>query len=254
VADSQHSIVALIPARSGSKRVPDKNIRLLAGHPLIGYTISAALKSGIFSSVIVSTDSELYADIARHYGAEVPFLRPPELAGELSPDIEWVEYTLNCLREERRVYDFFSILRPTSPFRQPETIRRAWHEFLAENGVDSLRAVEKCKQHPGKMWVVRGKRMAPLLPLSPAEQPWHSSQYQSLPEIYVQNASLEIAWSHVVFQGRTIAGNVVMPFFTKDHEGFDINSEYDWKLSEDLIQGDHAMLPKVTVSPYLSQR
>jgi CMP-N,N'-diacetyllegionaminic acid synthase len=252
VPDSQHSIVALIPARSGSKRVPDKNIRLLAGHPLIAYTISAALQSAIFSSVIVSTDSELYAEIARHYGAEAPFLRPPELAGELSPDIEWVEYTLNCLREERRVYDLFSILRPTNPFRQPETIRRAWHEFFAENGVDSLRAAEKCKQHPGKMWVVRGKRMTPLLPLSLADQPWHSIQYQSLPEIYVQNASLEIAWSHVVFQGRTIAGNVVMPFFTKDHEGFDINSEYDWKLSEDLIQGGKAMLPTVTVPPYQS--
>lgn len=248
----RYSIVAFIPARSGSKRVLDKNIRFLAGHPLIAYTISAALQSEFFSSVIVSTDSEQYADIAIHYGAEVPFLRSPEIAGELSPDIEWLEYTLNRLRNEHRVYDCFSILRPTSPFRQPETIRRAWHEFLAEDGVDSLRAVEKCKQHPGKMWVVRGNRMTPLLPLSPAEQPWHSSQYQALPVVYVQNASLEIAWSRVVFQGRTIAGNVVMPFFTQDHEGSDINSEYDWKLSEALIQSGKVILPKVTVPPYQS--
>ena len=104
------SIVALIPARSGSKRVPDKNIKPLAGHPVIAYTISAALQSGIFSDVLVSTDSLQYADIARYYGAEVPFLRPGELSGDQSPDIEWVEYTLNRLRQEGRTYDCFSLL------------------------------------------------------------------------------------------------------------------------------------------------
>lgn len=248
------SIVALIPARSGSKRVPDKNIRFLGGHPLIAYTISAALKSGIFSSVIVSTDSERYADIAKHYGAEVPVMRPLDIAGELSPDVQWIEYTLSRLRDDGRVYDCFSILRPTSPFRLPGTIQRAWQKFISEKGVESLRAVEKCEQHPGKMWVVRGNRMMPLLPLSPAEQPWHSSQYQSLPEVYVQNASIEIAWSRVVLQERTIAGNVVMPFFTQNYEGFDINNEYDWKLAEELIQSGEAILPKVTVSPYRSEQ
>ncbi|MGB6280128.1 MAG: acylneuraminate cytidylyltransferase family protein, partial [Syntrophobacteria bacterium] len=87
MADKQPSIVALIPARAGSKRVPDKNIRPLAGHPLIAYTISSALQSQVFSAVIVSTDSQRYGDIAGHYGAEVPHLRPSELAGDLSPDI-----------------------------------------------------------------------------------------------------------------------------------------------------------------------
>ncbi|MCU0590503.1 MAG: hypothetical protein MUC57_03410, partial [Desulfobacterales bacterium] len=87
------SVVALIPARSGSKRVPDKNIRPLAGHPVIAYSISAAVQSGIFAAVIVSTDSERYAEVARYYGAEVPFLRPGEFSGDTSPDIEWVEYT-----------------------------------------------------------------------------------------------------------------------------------------------------------------
>ena len=250
MADKQPSIVALIPARAGSKRVPDKNIRPLAGHPLIAYTISSALQSQVFSAVIVSTDSQLYGDIAGHYGAEVPHLRPSELAGDLSPDIEWVEYTLRRLQEDGRDYDCFSILRPTSPFRLPETIERAWQAFLAGEGADSLRAVEKCKQHPGKMWVVRGNRMVPLLPLTPTEQPWHSSQYQSLPEVYVQNASLEIAWSRVVFESRTIAGNVLMPFFTKDYEGFDVNSAYDWNLAEHLIDSGQAGLPSIAQSPY----
>ena len=245
-----YSIVALIPARAGSKRVPDKNIRPLADHPLIAYTIAAAIDSGVFSDVIVSTDSEHYAEIAKHYGAQVPFLRPAALAGDQSPDIEWVEFTLYRLEEADRKYDCFSILRPTSPFRLPATIQRAWQKFSSQQGVDSLRAVEKCAQHPAKMWVVRGNRMMPLLPLGPAKQPWHSSQYPSLPEIYVQNASLEIAKSRVVFKDRTIAGNVVMPFLTTDYEGFDVNNEYDWQLAEHTVQKGDATLPRVSQSAY----
>ena len=250
MTEKQPSIAALIPARSGSKRVPDKNIRLLAGHPLIAYTISAALQSEVFSPVLVSTDSQVYADIAKYYGAEVPYLRPTELAGDLSPDIEWVEYTLNRLQQDGRAYDCFSILRPTSPFRLSETIQRAWSAFRKEEGIDSLRAIEKCKQHPGKMWVVRGNRMMPLLPLTPPGQPWHSSQYQSLPEVYAQNASLEIAWTRVVFEERTIAGNVLMPFFTEGYEGFDVNSAYDWNLAEHLVDSRQAQLPSISQSPY----
>jgi N-acylneuraminate cytidylyltransferase len=248
--DRQPTAIALIPARSGSKRVRDKNIMPLAGHPALAYSIAAALESGVFRSVVVSTDSELYADVARHYGAEVPFLRPNALAGDLSPDFEWVQYTITRLRDEGQTYDCFSILRPTSPFRLPETIRRAWNEFLAEEGIDSLRAVEKCKQHPGKMWVIRGRRMLPLLPIGPAEQPWHSSQYPSLPEVYVQNASLEIAWTRVVTEERTIAGNVVMPFLTREHEGFDVNQPYDWRLAEEMVASGQATLPVIPQAPF----
>ncbi len=244
------SIVALIPARAGSKRVPDKNIRVLGKHPLLAYTIAAALESGIFAAVIVSTDSERYVDVVKHYGAESPYLRPVEIAGDLSPDIDWVAYTLEQLRTDGRTFDCFSILRPTSPFRQSSTITRAWQEFLSQSGVDSLRAVEKCKQHPGKMWVVRGNRMSPLMPLSPAEQPWHSSQYQSLPEVYVQNASLEIAWSRVVFENRTIAGNVQMPFFTEGHEGFDVNHPAEWRLAEEMVKSGEVAFPSVPQIPY----
>jgi CMP-N,N'-diacetyllegionaminic acid synthase len=253
MAKKQPTIVALIPARSGSKRVSDKNIRPLAGHPVMAYTIAAALQSKVFSDVIVSTDSEKYAEIARYYGAQVPFLRPAEMAGDVSPDIEWIEYTLKKLEEDDRRYDCFSILRPTSPFRLPETIQRAWEAFKAEEGVDSLRAVEKCQQHPGKMWVVRGNRMTPLLPLSPPEQPWHSSQYQSLPEVFVQNASLEIAWVRVALEERTIAGSVLMPFFTREFEGFDVNNSYDWNLAEHLVSNGDAKLPTVFQDPYISR-
>lgn len=245
---SSVKVVGLIPARSGSKRMPGKNIRPLAGHPLMAYTIAAAVEAGIFADILVSTDSEEYAEIARNYGASVPFLRPSKLAGDFSPDIEWVDYTLCRLRDEGRTYDCYSILRPTSPLRQGETIRRAWSEFLADTGADSLRAVEKVRQHPGKMWVVRGKRMFPLLPLSPPEQPWHSSQYQSLPEVFVQNASLEIAWSRVVFDQHLIAGNTHMPFFTQGFEGLDVNEERDWWYLEYLLSVGEAHLPGISLA------
>ena len=91
------ALVALIPARSGSKRVKNKNIRLLAGHPLLAYSIAAARESGIFRSVIVSTNCDEIAEVARHYGAEVPFLRPASMARDLSPDIEWIEHILREL-------------------------------------------------------------------------------------------------------------------------------------------------------------
>jgi CMP-N,N'-diacetyllegionaminic acid synthase len=239
-------VVALIPARGGSKRVPGKNIRDLRGHPLLAYTIAPARQSGVFDAVLVSTDSEEIAAVARHYGAEVPFLRPPALAGDTSPDIEWVEFTLQALRDVGREYDCFSLLRPTSPFRTPDTIRRAWDTFRTDAGVDSLRAVEPCTQHPAKMWVVRGRRLLPLLPFGPADQPWHSSQYQSLPPVYVQNASLEIAWSRIVFDGRTIAGETIVPFFTSETEGIDINNLSDWIVAEHLLQTGEAKLPDVS--------
>src|SRR6185436_501771 len=151
------------------------------------------------------------------------------------------------------------ILRPTSPFRSADMIRRAFTRFASQTGVDSLRAVEKCTQHPGKMWVIRGDRMLPLLPFALAapkpdgegrEQPWHSTPYQALPPVYVQNASLEIAWTRVVFERRTIAGDVVTPFVTEGYEGFDINDPMDWMMAERLVSDGAAILPLVQQRPY----
>ena len=122
--------VAFIPARSGSKRVKDKNIRDFNGKPLIAHSIESALESSLFDSVICATDSQEYADIAISYGASVPFLRNNDSSDDNSPDISWVKYMLEKLKEERcEEYDIFSILRPTSPFRKASTIRRAWSTF-----------------------------------------------------------------------------------------------------------------------------
>jgi len=243
--------VALIPARSGSKRIKDKNIQLLKGHPLIAYTIQAAIDSDVFDSVICATDSLLYAEVAEHYGADVPILRPLGVSGDLSPDIDWVVWLLNELNSMGRNYDVFSILRPTSPFRLPSTIRRAWKVFTEEEPhADSLRAVEKCKQHPGKMWIIRGKRMFPILPFTNNQTPWHSSQYSTLPEIYAQDASLEIAWSHIALEQNTIAGESIIPFISDGMEGFDINEPEDWLLAEQFLSQGEVNLPVITKSPF----
>jgi CMP-N,N'-diacetyllegionaminic acid synthase len=237
--------VALIPARSGSKRVPHKNIRVLCGHPLIAYTVRAAIDSGVFNDVICVTDSLEYATVARYYGAEIPFIRPPEISGEKSPDIDWLAWTLKQLKLQERNYDIFSILRPTSPFRLPQTIRRAWEAFNSDPTADSLRAIQKCKQHPGKMWVLRGRRMLPIIPFSVNTTPWHSCQYAALPEIYVQNASLEIAWSRVAMEHGSIAGENIIPFFSRGLEGFDINEPEDWSWAESLLMNGEAQLPVI---------
>jgi CMP-N,N'-diacetyllegionaminic acid synthase len=233
------SCVALIPARRGSKRVPGKNIRVLGMHPMLAYSIAAAHESGVFDTVMVSTDCEVTAAIARHYGAEVPFLRPTSYASDSSPDIDWVEHMLGALREQGRSWDAFSLLRPTSPFRSADTIRRAWRRFSTEEGVDSLRAVEKCTQHPCKMWMIHGNRMFPLLPFGPSDPPWHSTPYQALPVVYVQNASLEMAWTRTVFT--TVCEN---------GEGFDINDPHDWVVAEHLVAEGGSPLPPVNASPF----
>lgn len=242
--------VAFIPARSGSKRIPHKNIRPLDGHPMLAYSIRAAIDSGVFDNVICATDSERYAEIARYYGAEVPFLRAPEISGDKSPDIEWVVWMLNQFREIGREYEIFSILRPTSPFRQPETIRRAWSWFIADPHADSLRAIEKCKQHPGKMWVIRGNRMLPLLPFTNGSTPWHSSQYAALPEVYSQDASLEIAWTRVPLEQHSIAGESIIPFISLGYEGFDINETEDWWTAERLLHTRSVELPSISITSF----
>jgi N-acylneuraminate cytidylyltransferase len=243
-------IVGFVPARGGSKRLPGKNIRVLDGHPVLAYTVCAARASRVFADIVVSTDDESTAAVARHYGAEVPFLRPAEFARDTSPDIEWVEFTIGELCRRGRFYDAFSILRPTSPFRLPETIRRAWDLFAPRHDADSLRAVEKCRQHPGKMWLLEGDLMRPLLRDGPANPPWHSTPYQALPPVYAQNASLEMAWMATVERTRTIAGERIVPFLTEGHEGFDINDPDDWWLAEELVRRGEATLPAVDRRPY----
>ncbi|MEN3312998.1 MAG: CMP-N,N-diacetyllegionaminic acid synthase [Actinomycetota bacterium] len=236
------SAIALIPARSGSERVPDKNVRPLAGHPLLAYAIASARQAGIFDRIVCSTDSGKIAEVAQRYGADIPFLRPTELATSTSPDIEWITHTLTQLEEH---HDLFAIVRATNPFRGPDVLQRGLEQLLATPEADSIRAVELVKQHPGKMWVLEGKTMRPLLDQSHLESAWHAGQYPALPEIYVQNSALEIAWTRVVSQTGTREGRVVAPFLTRGHEGFNIDDEDDWERARRLLDAGEAALPQV---------
>jgi CMP-N,N'-diacetyllegionaminic acid synthase len=240
------SAVALIPARSGSERVPDKNVRPLAGNPLLAYAIATAHQAGVFQRVVCSTDSGKIAEVAQRYGADVPFLRPSEFATSTSPDIEWLTYTLAELGEH---YDLFAIVRATNPFRGPDAFLRGMRQLLATPEADSIRAVELVKQHPGKMWLVEGKTMRPLLDQSHLEVAWHAGQYPALPQVYVQNSALEIAWTRVVSQTGTREGKVVAPFFTRGHEGFNVDDEDDWSRARALVDAGEASLPDVERTP-----
>ena len=195
----KHKIICFIPARSGSKRIKDKNIKHLNGHPLIAYTIRSALDSACFYKVIVCTDDDMYSEISKSYGAEVPFLRNSKNAGDLSPDIEWLSLFVRELTEQGEQFDGYAILRPTSPLRSIGTIKKAVNSFLSDPKYDSLRAVSPCSEHPGKMWVERGEQLFPILPYDYEGVPWHSNQKTKLPEIYVQNASLDIGWNKNIF-------------------------------------------------------
>jgi len=246
---SSELAVAFVPARSGSERVPHKNIRPLAGHPLLAYAIETALQSGAFERVVVSTDSEEIAEVARWYGADVPFLRPPEYATATSPDVEWLAYTLEHLDER---FDLFALVRATNPFRGPDAVRRGLEQLLATPEADSLRAVELVKQHPGKMWRLAedGRTMQPILDQSHLEVAWHAGQYQALPQIYVQNSALEIAWTRVVTDTGTREGRVLAPFLTQGLEGFNVDDEEDWERAERLVDAGAVTLTAVTRPPY----
>lgn len=216
-------------------------MRDFCGHPLIAYTIAAAREAG-FHPVVCTDDGETAA-IAERYGVHLIYMRSPSADDEA--DIVWVK---NVLHDTRRIVpDAFAILRPTSPFRTAATIRRAYEQFI-HSEVHSIRAVEPVKQHPGKMWWCNGPGY-PLTPVCDAKHgdgtPWHSSPTQTLPPCYVQNASLEMAWTFVVRSFGTISGRKVAPFFTKGYEGIDLNTEEDWQRAEQIAREHPEALPRV---------
>jgi CMP-N,N'-diacetyllegionaminic acid synthase len=243
------SVIALIGARSGSERVLHKNIRPLAGHPLLAYAIATAQQSGVFDRVVCSSDSEEIAEVARWYGAETPVMRPAEYATATSSDIEWIAHTLERLPAQ---YELFAIVRATNPFRGPDAVRRGLDQLLATPEADSLRAVELVKQHPGKMWLLAedGRTMTPLLDQSHLDVAWHAGQYPALPAVYVQNSALEIAWTRVVTETRTREGRVLAPFLTEGYEGFNVDDEADWERAEALVASGAASLPAIDREPY----
>ncbi len=241
-------LLCIIPARAGSLRVKGKNTREFHDHPLIAYTISIARQSGIFDRIVVSTNCPRTQKIALHYGAEAPFLRPEEISGPKSIDVEFLKHAFGLLGEE---FEAFSILRPTSPFRRIDTLKRAYAEFL-DTTVEkhSIRAVQLVTEHPGKMWTIEDNLLKPLLAQDGMEVPWHARQYQDLPKVYVQNSSLEIAHTFCVTEHNSREGKILAPFLTDETEGFAIDYEQDWMMADLWIKTGKAELPSIDVAPF----
>tara|TARA_B100000963_G_C22634835_1_gene677018 strand:+ start:3980 stop:4693 length:714 start_codon:yes stop_codon:yes gene_type:complete len=232
-----YKLLALIPARSGSKRLKNKNILKLKGKPLLAHAIIAAKKSQIFDKIILSTDSKKYALIGKKFGAEVPFLRPIKFSSSFSPDYEWVNYTINKLKKINLKFTHFFILRPTNPFRSEKTIIKAWKKYKSSKA-DSLRAVSLCSNHPYKMWYKDGKFIKPLFKKKNKSQPVYNCQYQSLPKIYSQNASLEISKTNVLKNNKSITGKKIMPFFSNKIESLDINYKEDYLKAKKITRDE----------------
>jgi CMP-N,N'-diacetyllegionaminic acid synthase len=238
-------LVALIPAREGSKRLPGKNTKRLAGRPLLRYTVAAAQQSGVFARIVVCSDDPVVWQLAYQWGVEW-FERAPVPDGQ--PDIVWIREVLTQLKPRPMA---FAILRPTSPFRTAETIRRAYQVFtLPDQTADSIRAVEPAKQSPYKMWTQSGpaQPIKPLLDGGVDGVPYHSSPTQAAPVVYVQNSSLELSWTSNVEGYGTITGRKVAPFFTRGLEGFAIDTEADWREAEYLARTRPDALPAVDVA------
>ena len=232
-----YKLLALIPARSGSKRLKNKNILKLKGKPLLAHAIIAAKKSQIFDKIILSTDSKKYASIGKKFGAEVPFLRPTKFSSSFSPDYEWVNYTINELKKINLKFTHFFILRPTNPFRSEKTIIKAWRKYK-KSKADSLRAVSLCSNHPYKMWYEDGKFIKPLFKKKNKSQPVYNCQYQSLPKIYSQNASLEISKNNFLKKNKSITGKKIMPFFSNKIESLDINYKEDYLKAKKITRDE----------------
>lgn len=236
---------ALIPARSGSKRAPGKNVRLLAGKPLIAHTILAAKLSSVFEEVLVSTDSSEYLQIATQLGAKKVQLRPAELASDSSPDIDWVKHAILELIPNAQESDRLCILRPTSPLRSGKTIASAIDLFANTPWASSLRALQPVSEHPGKMWRVDESNLASsYLSQAGRQIPTHSMPTQSLECLYIQNASLEITTVGSVNATNSISGDAVLAFSMPEFEGLDVNTELDFQFLEFLIETGKVRLPK----------
>jgi N-acylneuraminate cytidylyltransferase len=209
---SRREILALIPARGGSKAIPRKNLLMIAGKPLIAYSIEQALSSRYVTRTIVSTDDPEIADVARRCGAEVPFMRPAELAADRSTDLEVFRHALGWLRDREGYGSELVVhLRPTGPVRRVALIDRAIEALLDRPDADSLRSVSWPTETPYKMWRIVGDCLEPLLELPGVAEP-HCAPRQTLPEVYWQNGYVDIVRPRVILEESLMCGRRIVPF------------------------------------------
>lgn len=229
-------ILALIPARGGSKGVPRKNIRLLAGTPLIAHSILIAKESRYIDRIVVSTDDEAIAAVAREYGAEVPFLRPGELAEDLTPDYPVFEHCLWWL-EANEGYrpDLVVHLRPTGPLRTAKQIDEALELIWRHPEADSVRSVHEPERTPHKMWKMgEGPYMIPFLAGTGIAEHYNAPR-QLLPKVYATNSNIGVVRYRTLVDKKSVIGNKVLPFFITEPQ-VDIETEFDFEVAELILK------------------
>ncbi|WP_322807694.1 acylneuraminate cytidylyltransferase, partial [Thermanaerothrix sp.] len=241
-------VLALIPARGGSKGIPRKNIRPFAGHPLIAYSIAAARQAETVTRVVVSTDDEEIAAVAREYGAEVPFLRPPELAQDDTTDLPVFQHALRWLAEHEGYHPEVVVqLRPTSPVRPLGLVDAAVRLLLAHPEADSVRGVVPAGQNPFKMWRIDPERgyLQPLLTLPGVPEPYNAPR-QSLPPVFWQTGHIDAIRARTILEKNSMSGTVILPLRIDPRYTVDIDTPTDWQRAEWLVYfGDLTM-----VQPY----
>jgi len=218
-------VLALIPARGGSKSVPRKNLREIGGKPMIAHSIAHAQASSLIDRIIVTTDDPEIADVALRFGAETPFMRPAEFAQDLSTDYEFVRHALEWLRDNEAYNPELAVqLRPTTPVRDVRLIDRAIAAIRARPEADSLRAVVGCCFTPYKMWrLAEDGFLKQLLFLDGIDEPYNQPR-QILPEIVQQDGFIDIVRPRTIFEQNSITGRHILPFFI-DRESIDIDEE-----------------------------
>lgn len=229
-------VLALIPARGGSKSIPRKNIRPFAGHPLIAYSIAAGLAAKSITRLIVSTDDEEIAAISRGYGAETPFLRPAEFSQDQTPDLPVFQHALRWLAENEGYHPEIVVqLRPTSPLRRVWHIDQAVAGLLQRPDADAIRTVCIPFQNPYKMWRIAAD--GTLQPLLQAEfhEPYNMPR-QVLPEVYWQTGYVDAVWARTILEKNSMTGDRILPLIIDPAEWIDIDSPDDWRRAERLLE------------------
>ncbi len=234
---TQPEVLAIIPARGGSKGIPRKNIRPFAGYPLIAYSIAAGLQAETVTRVIVTTDDEEIAEIARSYGAETPFLRPAELAGDRTLDLPVFQHALTWLAEHEDYHPEAVVhLRPTTPIRPPDIVDRTIHLLLAHPEADSVRGLTPAHQNPFKMWLMDGedKPIRPLTTLPGIEEPYNAPR-QSLPFAYFHNGLIDAMRPATILQLNSMSGKTILPIIFDPVYAADLDTPDDWRRAEQMV-------------------
>ena len=230
------NVLAVIPARGGSKGLPRKNVIGMAGIPLIAYSVLAAIRATCVTRVICSTDDEEIAKIANEYGAEVPFRRPSTLAQDHSTDLEVFTHLVEYLRlQESYEPDFIVQLRPTSPLRKNNMIDEAVNLLSEDPSADSLRSVSIPPITPYKMWTLTSEgSMNPLLTLDNNLEPYNTLR-QELPDVYVQTGTIDVTRISTIIAKKSMTGNVIKPYIIESEYCVDIDAMENLYLAEVLL-------------------